>query len=324
MGGLQCLSLDPNFVRMDRTVVPPASTVVMVRPAAFGFNPETAGSNAFQQAGVSASHEAAIQEFNGLVRLLEESGVKVDVYESPDSGAPDACFPNNWFASMPDGQLVLFPMMAANRRRECNSDSIAYLGRVGNFSDTVDLRASQSSGAALEGTGSIVFDHTHRLAYASRSDRTDTALLEEACSLLGYTPVIFDSIDRTGHAVYHTNVVLHIGDRYAVICSESIPDAEEMKSVLLQLSETGHAVLEVTYGQMEQFACNMIQLRNTQGEHVILLSSVAWDSFSAEQCAFLQTYGHVLKGSIPTIERVGGGSVRCMVAELFTPKVHAS
>ena len=309
---------------MDRTFTPPADTVVMVRPAAFGFNPETAGSNAFQQSGVTASHEAAIREFDGIVRLLEENGVRVCVYDSPDSGAPDACFPNNWFASMPDGQLVLFPMMADNRRRECNSDSIAYLHRVGDFTGTIDLRKNDTLRVALEGTGSIVFDHTRRLAYASRSDRTDTTLLEDACSLLGYTPVIFDSVDRAGNAVYHTNVVLHIGDRYAVICSESIPDPEERRSVLLRLSETGHAVLEVTFGQMEQFACNMIQLRNAQGEHLILASAAAWHVLSSEQRNFLQTYGHMLIGSIPTIEQVGGGSVRCMVAELFTPVVHAS
>lgn len=309
---------------MDRTFTPPADTVVMVRPAAFGFNPETAGSNAFQQAGMSASHEAAIREFDGLVHLLEEAGVKVCVYDSPDTGAPDSCFPNNWFASMPNGHLVLFPMMAANRRRECNPDSIAYLRRVGHFTTLTDLRKSDSNGVALEGTGSIVFDHTHRLAYASRSDRTDTGLLQEACALLEYTPVIFDSVDRTGHAVYHTNVVLHIGDRYAVICSESIPDPAERRSVLLRLSETGHAVLEVTFGQMEQFACNMMQLQNAQGDHLILTSAAAWQAFSAEQRTFLQTYGHMLIGSIPTIEGVGGGSVRCMVAELFTPLIHAS
>lgn len=298
------------------------SALLMVRPARFYHNPETAGTNAFQvnTGGFVDLTKQAHEEFDSMVDVLRNAGIEVCIYQSEDSGSPDAIFPNNWFISFPDGRFFLCPMLATNRRRERAEGVINLLNKTIGFDWIEDWSAHEEEGRFLEGTGSIIYDHSGKVAYAARSPRTDEGLFRDLCEETGYSQVLFDSVGRDGGAVYHTNVVLHIGKGYAVLCGESIPDERQREMVRSNLESGGRQVIDISLDQMEDFAGNMLQVVGGNGVLYTVCSQTAFDSLSPEQKGLFDQHTRLLPVSIPVIEQTGGGSARCMLAELFIRK----
>lgn len=306
-----------------------ARAVLMVRPAAFGSNPLTAASNRFQRdlPGTPATEvqQRALREFDALAAALDAAGIAVCVADdAPEPIRPDAIFPNNWVSFHADGTAVLYPLMAENRRLERRMDILETLSRSCGFriERTVDLTHHENSGAFLEGTGSLVLDRVHRLAFACPSPRTDLEPLGDFAQQLDYEIVSFEGCDAGGTPVYHTNVLMGIGERFAVFCTDAVRDSKRRAAVVRILEDGGHEVLELTHEQMQAFAGNLLELENDRGEKVIAMSETARQSLSAEQCARLERHGRLLAHAIPTIERCGGGSVRCMLAEIHLPRRH--
>jgi hypothetical protein len=306
-----------------------ADAVLMVRPASFGYNPETATSNAFQRqpsGGAGGEAAAARLELDGLAAALTSEGVRICMVE--DTAAPpkpDAVFPNNWVSFHEDGSVVLYPMQADSRRRERRQEIIDEVAdRLGfSISRVLDLTSHEAQGRYLEGTGSLVLDHLERTAYACLSPRTDAAVVGEWCCELGYEPMLFSAVDRAGVPVYHTNVLLCIGERVAVIGAQAIVPADRER-VIERLRGTGREVIEIGHGEIERFAGNMLELGSWDealGDcRVLVMSETARHSLCADAFARLSACtDEVLPVPVPTIERLGGGSVRCMLAEVFLP-----
>ncbi len=303
-----------------------ARAVLMVRPASFGFNPQTAASNAFQQPadspGGSEAQSLVLAEFDGLAKALQRAGVEVLIV--PDTALPakpDAIFPNNWVSFHFDGTVALYPMLAPNRRAERREDILEQVVRDGRFrvSRTVDLTHREAEGKFLEGTGSLVLDRAHRVAYASLSPRTDLDVLGEFAQIMDYDLVTFEARDAAGHPVYHTNVVMAIGTRFAVVCGEAIAQPSHRGAVFDQLRAAGHDIVDITRRQMQGFAGNLLELAPAGGP-VIALSTTAWRSLGPAQRRILESHAEVVPAAIPTIERIGGGGVRCMLAEIHLPR----
>ena len=298
----------------------------MVRPAGFRFNEETAASNAFQRpaAGSSDAETAGrvLREFDGLAAALERAGVEVLVaQDTPEPRKPDAIFPNNWVSFHFDGSVVQYPMLAPNRRLERREDILEQVVGAGRFhvSRTIDLTHREAEGKFLEGTGSLVLDRAHRTAYASLSPRTDLDVLGEFAQLLDYDLVTFDAVGHAAHAVYHTNVLMSIGTHFAVVCGAAIPDARHRDAVCDSLRASGHAILDITPGQMGEFAANLLELAAAKGP-CIALSARAWRGLEPAQRRMLEAHAHPIPADIATIENIGGGGVRCMLAEVHLPK----
>jgi hypothetical protein len=300
-----------------------ASAVLMVRPARFGSNPETADSNRFQRAGAaSADAAAAIREFDALAESLAGAGVEVVVAEdSPAPPKPDACFPNNWVSFHADGSVVLYPMMAPSRRAERRQEPLDAVAQAGfRISRRIDLSPLEERGEFLEGTGSLVLDRPNRVAYACRSPRTTPAALGEFAAALGYRTVGFEALGPDGRPAYHTNVIMAIGEDFAVFCAESLPDEARRRAVIEELEGAGRAVVEIDAAEMNGFAGNLLALRSLQGEPLIAGSEAAWAALAPDKRRALERHGTPVAAPIPTIERLGGGSVRCMIAEIFLPR----
>jgi hypothetical protein len=302
-----------------------ASAVMMVRPAAFGWNQETASSNRFQAAAPLDAQPVAhaIAEFDRLAAALVAAGVAVHVLEDrAELRCPDAVFPNNWVSLHADGTIVLYPMLAPNRRRERRPDVLAELLERGAFraARRVDLSHHEGRHRYLEGTGSVVFDHVHRVAYACRSPRTDATVLDELCRELAYEPHLFDASGPDGAPVYHTNVMLAVGRGHALVCTAAVAPADR-GALLERLSATGREVLSITRREMAAFAGNTLELTNASGEGVLAASQCAFDALAPQTRERLAAQvRHRVSVPIPTIERLGGGSVRCMLAEVFLPR----
>lgn len=309
---------------LDRQV---ATDVMMIRPVAFAGNPQTQPSNAFQQLDsgqVDAANQAvALREFDGLVGALQKAGVTVHVFDdTPAPHTPDSIFPNNWVSFHADGTVVLYPMLAENRRLERRLDLLEALSAKHGFhaSRVIDLTRHEHTGRYLEGTGSLVLDRIHRVAYACVSPRTDLDVLGDFAQQLDYDIVAFEAHDAGGAAIYHTNVLMSVGERFAAVCSSAIRE-DERESVLNQLRGTGRAVVDLSMDQMNAFAGNMLELGSSLTGSVVAMSQRAHDALTAEQRAALHSSaGPIVAAAIPTIEKLGGGSVRCMLAELHIPK----
>jgi hypothetical protein len=299
----------------------------MIRPTRFESNPLTAASNRFQGKSRSApqtQQAAALEEFDGLARALQEAGIDVVVIEDTNEPhTPDSIFPNNWISTHADGRVVLYPMEAENRRTERRADIVDYLSdNLGLLvREVIDLSPHEAAGHYLEGTGSMVLDRANRVAYACLSSRTHLDPLGEFAQRMNYRVVAFDAVDRDGVPIYHTNVLMNIGERLAVVCDEAITDDGQREAVLCQLRDTGHEVVRLSYAQLEAFAGNMLELRNNSGERVIAMSQQAFDSLDDEQHQKLRANGKIVCVPIDTIELSAGGSVRCMLAEVHLPKV---
>ncbi len=302
-----------------------ASTVLMIRPARFETNPMTAESNRFQGAtelSPAEQQSKALKQFAGLVHALEEAGVHVVVVDdTPEPHKPDSIFPNNWVSFHADGTVVLYPMEAENRRTERRRDVLDVLHDEHGFrvSQVIDLSDHETRGHYLEGTGSMVLDRSNHVAYACVSSRTHLDPLGDFGQQLDYEIVAFDAVDRDGHPVYHTNVLMNLGEAFAVICAEAIPDPEQRGAVVARLADSGRNVIELDFDQLDAFAGNMLELRAADGTRVVAMSRQAWDSLSAEQQARLEQNGRLAVADISDIEASAGGSVRCMLAEVHLP-----
>jgi len=306
-----------------------AGSVLMIRPASFDYNPETAATNAMQQGSVEGTGTAgpeARTEFDRFVQALSSEGVSVCIAEdTPQPPKPDAVFPNNWVSFHHDGTVVLYPMHVPSRRRERRQDVVDRVVSNLGFKVTrvVDLTAREQEGKALEGTGSLVLDHVERVAYASLSPRTHPDVVEEWCRELGYEPMTFDAADRRGVPPYHTNVLMSIGERAVVVGSGAIAERDRGR-VLDRLHASGRDVIEIGHDEIEHFAGNLLEVASWDealGDYRVLVMSAA-----ARRALSPQTYERlsgctdaVLAVPVPTIERLGGGSVRCMLAEVFLP-----
>jgi len=301
-----------------------AGAVLMVRPAAFGANPETAASNRFQE-NISADSETgrlAQAEFDALANALAAAGVEVIVLDdTPEPAKPDAVFPNNWFTTHADGTVILYPMMAPSRRAERRADLVETL-RVGHgrvVTALVDLSPWEKRALALEGTGSLILDRRRRIAYACRSPRTAAEPLAQWRRLSGYRTHLFDAVDAGGVAIYHTNVMMSLGRGFAALALESVPGEDERRRLRDAMEDGGHEVIELTRGQIGGFGANILHLEGARGP-VIAMSEAARGALGRTAVSRLERHGRIVSSPIPTIERYGGGSVRCMLAEIFLPR----
>lgn len=299
-----------------------ASAVVMIRPGRFFPNPETAQDNSFQQeagaepAGVIA--ERALAEFDEATRVLSAAGVRVHVFDdTPDLVKPDAVFPNNWFTTHHDGRVALYPMYTPSRRAERRSDVIESLRKDYRVTEVVDYSPFEKRGLYLEGTGSLVLDHVHRLAYVSLSRRADREPLERFCADFHYEPVTFASRSADGQAIYHTNVMMCLGTDFALVGLEMIADQTERETVRGRLEATGKTIISLTQDQIENFAGNALELHNEQSK-LLILSARAAAHLSGEQRRTLDRFVRLLPLHLPTIE-LAGGSARCMLATIHLP-----
>ncbi|NNC65055.1 MAG: amidinotransferase [Gammaproteobacteria bacterium] len=300
----------------------------MVRPAAFASNPETLASNAFQSAAIATEEMAARAqvEFDTVAEVLTASGVHVHAFDGRAEGdCPDEVFPNNWVSFHADGTVVLYPMLAPSRRRERRTDIIESLEREHGYaiSRAVDLTTHEAHERFLEGTGSLVLDHISRVAYACRSPRTNERALNEFAEQLAYTPLVFDALDENGTQVYHTNVVMAVGTRFAVVCLEAIANPADRKTITRQLESSGREIVEIELAQMHDFAANLLELEGRDG-HVIALSASALSALDDSQIRQLERHGKLVSAAIPTIETFSGGSLRCMLAEIHLPAANTA
>lgn len=299
-------------------------TIMMIRPAHFGFNPETAESNAFQtniqDLSTEEIRELAKNEFDAMVDTLRKAKIKVLVVEDDDAIVKtDAVFPNNWISFHDDGTVVTYPMLSKIRRHERRDDILELLGRSFKINKRLHLERSEDQGLFLEGTGSLIFDRPNNLVYACVSPRTHPDLLQDFCNEMDFTPLLFRAVDLHGKEIYHTNVMMTIGETFAVICLECIPDANERKMVAQSLKATGKEIIEITQEQVLAFAGNMLQVKNNSEERILVMSASANGCLRPDQLTVLEKHTQILSCEIPTIEKYGGGSARCMMAEVFLP-----
>jgi hypothetical protein len=302
-----------------------ADAVLMIRPAAFDYNPETALTNKMQRPDRSTDSPArARSEFDGLVRALQSEGVCVcAVADTDEPPKPDAVFPNNWVSFHQDGTVVLYPMQAETRRRERRREVVdAVVSELGfKVSRVLDLTSHEAEGRFLEGTGSLILDHVERVVYASLSPRTHPEVLEEWCREMGYEPCVFSAFDRAGVPLYHTNVLMCVGARLAVIGTEAVAPLDR-GPLLERLRASGREVIEIGHDEIERFAGNMLELATWDealgDSSVLVMSEAARLGLRPDNFARLSACTDiVLAVPVPTIERLGGGSVRCMLAEVF-------
>ena len=297
-------------------------TILMIRPAAFGFNPQTASSNHFQKesAGNEDLQKHVLKEFDAMVELLKSKGVRVIVFEDTIHPVkPDAIFPNNWLSTTADGIIHVFPMYASNRREEKRDDILHSLTNEFLVRDVLDWTEYEAENMFLEGTGSMVMDHQNRIIYACLSDRTHKAMVEKFAGTNGYKAIVFNAHDINDHPIYHTNVMMCIGEGFAVLCPKTITDDTERVAVSQLLETTGHENIYITHEQMNAFAGNMLHVKTTTGKRMIVLSRTAHEALTLNQLERLNNYGELLPINVSTIEQEGG-SVRCMMAEIFLPR----
>ena len=304
------------------TTAESARAVLMIRPTRFASNPETAASNRFQHADreFEGERDAARREFDALAENLDRYGVRVHVFEGARSlTLPDEVFPNNWITTHADGTIVLYPMQAPNRRRERRGDVVDWLEHTSNYTvhRVLDLSALENDSDYLEGTGSIVFDDRMRSAYCALSARTTAHAVTVLTDALRLEPRMFDSRDRDGFPIYHTNVLLSIGPELAIVCLDAIVPRDR-QAIGDALVESGRELMPITLEQMGEFAANVLALESSQGA-VIAASTRAWRAFDRAQQRRLERHGTIVQTDIPTIETLGGGSVRCMLAEIRLP-----
>lgn len=303
-----------------------ASTVLMVEPVAFGYNAQTAENNYFQVEQKDADiQNKALQEFNSFVEKLRSKGINIiTVKDTLEPHSPDSIFPNNWVSFHSDGKVVLYPMFAPNRRVERRMDILETLKNEGfSIEEIDDLSHFENQHKFLEGTGSMIFDHDHKIAYGSVSLRLDEDLFRQFCAKFGFTPVVFHSYQNAGDErlpIYHTNVMMCVADQFVVICLECIDDELEREKVQEVIKSTGKQIIEISEDQMQQFAGNMLQVQNNEGKKFLVMSESAYKSLNTEQISAIEKYCQIIYSDLSTIETNGGGSARCMLAEVFLPK----
>ncbi|CAI8210948.1 MAG: Uncharacterised protein [SAR116 cluster bacterium] len=303
--------------------------ILMIRPAQFRMNEQTAVNNYFQsQTGLTPKEvvRKAQQEFDAYVAVLRSKGVQVTVVQdTEDPDTPDALFPNNWVSFHSDGTVVLYPMFAENRRLERREAILEILEEDGFLiSEVMDYTAAENENIFLEGTGSLLLDRVNKKAYCALSVRAHEDLFIEFCEDFEYTPVIFNALQTVGDKrlpIYHTNVMMCLAESFAVICLDSIDDKKERKNVLSHLKADGKEVIAISEAQMHAFAGNMLQLLGSNDTPYLVMSTTAYQSLTREQLSKIQAHCEIIHSDLHTIETAGGGSARCMMAEVFLPRV---
>ena len=303
-----------------------ASTVLMVEPIAFGYNAQTALYNYFQVDQKDDNIQTkALDEFKSFSDKLKSKGINViSIKDTLEPHSPDSIFPNNWVSFHNDGKVVLYPMFAPNRRVERRTDILETLKVKGfEITEIEDLSHFENQQKFLEGTGSMIFDHDHKIAYGSVSLRLDEELFRQFCTKFGFRPVVFHSYQNAGGErlpIYHTNVMMCVADKFVVICLECIDDELEREKVQEVIKSTQKEIIEISEDQMQQFAGNMLQVQNEAGEKFLVMSESAYRSLTAQQISAIEKYCEIIYSDLNTIETNGGGSARCMLAEVFLPK----
>ena len=301
------------------------NTILLIEPVAFGYNAETAANNYFMRVPDEPAgriQDKALAEFRDMVALLRSAGIKVIVErDTPEPVTPDSIFPNNWVSFHERGTAVLYPMYAESRRNERQLDIFNRLESEGfTFPEIIDLCMYEQQRMFLEGTGSMVLDRENRIAYAALSERTNARVFREFCNQLEYEAVSFTARQQVGNqrlAIYHTNVVMSVAEQFAIVCMDAIDNPAERKQLVDRLRSCGKEVIEITEEQLHRYAGNMLQLKNERGKLKLVMSGSAYASLRPEQISRLGFYTDLLVCDVPTIEKYGGGSVRCMIAEIF-------
>lgn len=297
------------------------SHLLMIQPVNFGFNTETAVNNTFQKNMGGDLQQQALQEFTDFVAVLRKNKIDVTVVkDSLHPATPDSIFPNNWISFHADGRIFLYPMFAVNRRLERKTAVQEAVKSNFSFTEIIDLTGSENDGLFLEGTGSMVLDRENKIAYACLSPRTDEKLLNEFCKLIDYNPITFKAIDNTGVDIYHTNVMMCIAKTFAVVCLESVTVHEDKAKLIGSLIKTNKEIVDISLQQLNHYAGNMLQVINEEGELMLIMSTQAYQSLTNAQIEILQKHNRIIHSSLNTIETVGGGSARCMMAEVFLLK----
>ncbi|SFF18057.1 hypothetical protein SAMN04488541_101910 [Thermoflexibacter ruber] len=296
----------------------------MVRPVRFTYNAQTALTNTFQNnasADAEQTQNLALAEFDGFVKILKDNGVEViQVFDTPEPHKPDSIFPNNWVSFHADGTVVLYPMLTENRRWERRRSILELISTGFQINNEIDLSHYEAENKFLEGTGSMILDRENKICYACLSPRTHTEVLKDFAQKLGYRTVTFTSLDANGKEVYHTNVMMCVAKKYVVICLESIKDEKECENVIFTIHQSGKEIVPISLAQMNQFAGNMLELHNAQGESLLVMSEQAYKSLNQKQIEQIQQYSKIVYAPLYTIETNGGGSARCMLAEVHLPK----
>lgn len=299
--------------------------ILMIRPVRFGFNEQTATSNAFQNQAFgketqASSQEIALKEFDEMVAQLRKAGVDIIVIEdTPNPHTPDSIFPNNWISFHNDGTVILYPMQAENRRLERREDIVNGLQEKFYVNKIIDLSSFEQEEKFLEGTGSMVLDRKNKIAYACISPRTHQEVLAEFALQTNYQIVAFEAVDGNGKQIYHTNVLMCVGDMFSVVCLEAVPDLDERLQLRNSLESNGKRIVEITLAQMNQFAGNMLEVRSEKGDKMLVMSNAAYYSLTSEQIKILEDYCTIHHFDLSMIEGNGGGSARCMMAEVHLP-----
>ena len=301
------------------------SHLLMIKPVKFNFNAETAVNNSFQvRSADKAVQEKALSEFNTFITTLRNKGIDVTVIEdTPEPHTPDSVFPNNWISFHDNATIFLYPMFAGNRRMERKPHVLTAIRKKFRIDQTFDLSGHEADHVFLEGTGSMVLDRDNKIAYACLSPRTDTKILNEFCEKSGYRSVSFSAVDEGNQLIYHTNVMMCVADAFVVICLDTIKDMAEKKTVVDSITQSGKQIIEISFNQMNCFAGNMLQVHNADGEKFIVMSSQAYHILTLQQVQEIEQYNSIIHSDITTIETNGGGSARCMMAEVFLP-LHSS
>ena len=299
------------------------SHILMIRPSHFDFNKETAVNNSFQiNTGDMLVPEKALKEFDQFVIKLSSYDIDVTVVQdTADPYTPDSIFPNNWISFHSEDTICLYPMFAENRRKERKQSVLDQISSKFVLTNTIDFTEQEERARFLEGTGSMVLDREHKIAYACLSVRTDENILQQFCDEMGYTPLVFESVDAEEYPIYHTNVMMCVADQFVVICLDSIHNQDEKDILIKTLLRTGKVIIQISIDQMNHFAGNMLQLENNSGTKYLVMSTQAFQSLTEEQIKQIKVFNEIIHSDISTIEKNGGGSARCMIAEIFlTPK----
>lgn len=290
----------------------------MIRPRRFDFNAQTAVNNAFQAQSTDMDiQQKAIKEFDDFVVVLKNNGIDVIVAEdTPEPHTPDSIFPNNWISFHSDGTLLLYPMYALNRRAERKEHVLERIAAQFDIRKKIDLSNFEQQNLFLEGTGSMVLDRENRIAYACLSPRTNEKVLDEFCKQMNYTGFVFDAVDDKDQPIYHTNVMMCVADKYVVICLDSIKNPEQRENLETVIEKSDKAIVPISLRQMNDFAGNMLQVENNRGEKLLVMSTRAFESLADEQVKVLSRFNRIIHAPLTTIETNGGGSARCMMAEI--------
>ena len=296
-----------------------AEKILMVRPAHFAYNEETAKNNLFQnKTSLPNLNEIALKEFDNFVAILRRNKIEVIVVQDTiEPHTPDSIYPNNWFSTHSTGELILYPMFAENRKRERKKHVIETVKKHFHAHKVIDLTEWENKNRFLEGTGSLILDHNNRIVYACRSERTDDIVFEEFYTKMNFEPQLFNAYDENNKTIYHTNIMLSIGENHAIICTESIVDDKRRTSVIDSLKKSKKEIIEITFEQMRSFCANTIEVRNSENKKKLIMSDAAKKAFTNDQKKVLERYCEIISAPLNIIEKTGGGSARCMIAEIF-------